>query len=125
MRPADSSRSIILSARNFYLCLRNGLLPVSPEWTLPERRPGYIHIITPFEAHERIAQIPWYNDLRAVAPMGNDAYAAVFDYRWISEKTGPLRGHAIAMLLWDRIILIAMSHDPACECPECIRRRDG
>ena len=31
MRPADSNRSIIPSARNCYPCLRNNLLPMSPE----------------------------------------------------------------------------------------------
>jgi hypothetical protein len=33
MRRADSNRSIIRSARKCYLCPRNELLPVCPEWT--------------------------------------------------------------------------------------------
>jgi hypothetical protein len=33
-RPVASSRSRTRSARNCYPCLRNELLPMSPEWTL-------------------------------------------------------------------------------------------
>src|SRR5688572_2854981 len=34
MRRVDWSRSTTHSARNCYLCLRNNLLPMYPEWTL-------------------------------------------------------------------------------------------
>lgn len=89
---------------------------------LPEKRPGEIRFINPFEATEQIANIAWYPAVLASRPMGDDTYRKVFDYKWISEKNGDLRGHAIVMLLWNRIILIAMFHDPACGCPECARR---
>ena len=64
---------------------------------LPESRPGHVYIINPLEAAEQTAQIPWYENLLAAAPMGDKTYAAIFDYKWISQKDGELRGHAIGV----------------------------
>jgi hypothetical protein len=45
-------------------------------------------------------------------------YKAVFDYAF--EKFAEVNNfHYWAMLLWDRIIVVAMFHDPACQCVEC------
>lgn len=90
---------------------------------LPEKRPGEIRLINPFEAAEQIADLSWYPAVLGSQPMGDDTYRKIFDYKWISEKDGDFRGHAIVMLLWNKIILIAMFHDPACGCPECVRRK--
>jgi hypothetical protein len=45
-------------------------------------------------------------------------YPGVFDYCF--EKFTEVNNfHYWAMLLWDRIIVVAMFHDPACQCGEC------
>jgi hypothetical protein len=45
-------------------------------------------------------------------------YPGVFDYCF--EKFPEVNNfHYWAMLLWDKIIMIAYFHDPACECLEC------
>jgi hypothetical protein len=45
-------------------------------------------------------------------------YPGVFDYAF--EKFPEVNNfHYWGMLLWDRIIVVAMFHDPACTCAEC------
>ena len=49
---------------------------------------------------------------------GMGRYPGVFDYKWLAV-TGASRAHAIAMLLWDRLMFMAVFHDPTCACGEC------
>lgn len=45
-------------------------------------------------------------------------YPGVFDY--VFDKFVEVKNfHYWGMLLWDRIIVVAMFHDPACDCREC------
>lgn len=47
------------------------------------------------------------------------AYPGVFAYRFHKfPEANDL--HYWAMLLWDRIIITVLFHDPSCSCPECI-----
>lgn len=92
---------------------------------LPKKLPGYIYLILPSEAAHRLREIEWYPAVRDTAPMRDDGYAEVFTYKWVCQKDGDLRGHAVAMLWWDGIIVLAIFHDPFCGCEECVRRRAG
>jgi hypothetical protein len=92
---------------------------------LPESRPGHVYLITPYEAPRRLSEIAWFPALRDTTPMRDDGYAEVFQYKWICQKDGELRGHAIGMLWWDGIIVLVMFHDPTCGCDECVRRSRG
>lgn len=88
---------------------------------LPEGRPGLIRWINRQEASSKIPQIEWYPMVRDTASLGR--YPDVFDYKWVCWKDGDLRGHAVGMLLWDGLIVLTIFHDPACGCPECLRRQ--
>jgi hypothetical protein len=46
-------------------------------------------------------------------------YPAVFDYRFQNVTEGQTNAHYWAMLLWDRIIITVVFHDPACHCDGC------
>jgi hypothetical protein len=48
-----------------------------------------------------------------------DVHGEVFDYKWLSLATEGKRAHAIGMLLWDRLLMFALFHDPSCRCAEC------
>jgi hypothetical protein len=60
---------------------------------------------------------PWWTLVRDTAPMG--PHGGVFDYKWLGVTMDGKRAHAIAMLLWDRLALLALFHDPSCACGEC------
>jgi hypothetical protein len=45
-------------------------------------------------------------------------YPGVFDYKYrVFPEIN--NGHLWAMLLWDRLIMLAIFHDPNCECAVC------
>ena len=50
-------------------------------------------------------------------------HGQVFDYKWLSVAADGVRMHAMAMLLWDRLLLFAVFHDPSCSCDECEKSR--
>jgi hypothetical protein len=52
-------------------------------------------------------------------------YPGVFDYCF--DKFSDVNNfHYWALLLWDKIIIVAMFHDPACQCAECTKSaREG
>jgi hypothetical protein len=50
---------------------------------------------------------------------GMGRYPGVFDYKWLAVATAGSRAHAIAILLWDRLMFMVVFHDPTCSCGEC------
>jgi hypothetical protein len=49
-------------------------------------------------------------------------YPAVFAYRFQKFFEGEHKLHYWALLLWDRIIITVIFHDPTCECVQCCDR---
>ena len=76
--------------------------------------------------HEEIRGIedryPFWPLVRDTEPMG--LHGGVFDYKWLGIILDGVRGHLIAMALWDRLVLLVLFHDPTCVCPSC-RETDG
>ncbi len=100
--------------------LVRGLYTLETERVLPESQPHHIEIVTQSEAPKYLPSHAWFPIVRDTAPLGQ--YGAVFDYKWICVRLtddGRARGHAVAMLLWDALVMLAMFHDAACACDAC------
>jgi hypothetical protein len=85
---------------------------------LPEVTPKRLVVLSREQAKEAHTTHPWWVLVRDTSSMGS--YGAVFDYKWIGVAMDGVRGHAIAMLLWDRLLVLGGFHDPICSCDECI-----
>jgi hypothetical protein len=84
---------------------------------LPEALPKHMILISPEKAKDAETNYPWWTLVRDTEPMGK--HGAVFDYKWIGVLVDGGRGHALGMLLWDRLIILALFHDPNCSCGQC------
>ena len=84
---------------------------------LPEQMRGDIHIVKPVNPPADLARIGWFPAVRDTKPLAD--YGGVFDYKSLGWKEGDLRGHAVAMLLWDGLIIAMLFHDPGCQCGQC------
>jgi len=91
--------------------------------TLPEMPPDGIELMIPRQTPEKLDNLVWFPMVRNTEPMGR--YGRVFDYKWLSWKDGGLRGHAFAMLFWDRLLGAMLFHDPTCECGNCDDWKQG
>jgi hypothetical protein len=80
-------------------------------------------LMNPNNVPVEIANTPWFPAIRDTEPMGR--YGRVFDYKWVGVIDGNRRGHALAMLFWDGLIVTARFHDPSCPCGECETARAG
>lgn len=83
---------------------------------LEASRPRAIDLFTPGHAAE-LDQHGWYQVVRDTQPLGE--FENVFDIKTLGIPDGDWRGHAYALLIWDRIIALALFHDPSCGCGEC------
>ena len=84
---------------------------------LPEGLPKRMILLGPDTVKSAEADYPWWPLVRDTAPMGT--HGAVFDYKWIGTTVDGGRGHAMAMLLWDRLLTLILFHDPSCRCEQC------
>lgn len=84
---------------------------------LPENTPKRLFMLSPEKNKEAEADYPWWTLVRNTAPMGT--YGAVFDYKWLGTVFEGIRGHALGMLLWDRLLVLTLFHDPSCRCAQC------
>ena len=91
---------------------------------LPEDTPRDIRVITPYNAPTDLPQIPWFPIIRDTEPLAR--YGNVFDYKWIGQRVDAgIRGHMMALLLWDGIIVLILFHDPTCSCIACFESSDA
>jgi hypothetical protein len=100
--------------------LLRGIYTLNRNEVLPERMRGRIHLVDPRNPADDLRNIRWFANVRDTEPLAR--YGAVFDYKWLALKDGDVRGHAIAMLFWDGLIVATLFHDPSCECGECPAR---
>jgi hypothetical protein len=77
-----------------------GLYALDVGGVLPQEPPAGIRLVNPRRVPDELEQIPWFPSVRDTGPLGR--YGMVFDYKWLGWKDGSLRGHAVAMLFWDR-----------------------
>jgi hypothetical protein len=90
---------------------------------LADDAPKRLILIDPRENKDAASKYPYFPFVRDTAPLGR--HGAVFDYKWLGIHLGDgKRGHIIALLLWDRLIVLTVFHDPSCLCDEC-RRETG
>jgi hypothetical protein len=88
---------------------------------LPEGVDHAIRITNGATAPDRLSLIPFFDAVREPESMGK--YGAIFDYKWvgcIGENGG--RMHALAMLVWDGVLAVAIFHDASCSCVRCASR---
>lgn len=85
---------------------------------LPETTPKRLIMLSPNENKDAADKYPWWPLVRDTAPMG--VHGAVFDYKWLGTMFDKIRGHAIGVLLWDRLLIFALFHDPSCPCEQCV-----
>jgi len=90
---------------------------------LPTKPPAGITLMRPKQTPDELQNLAWFPRVRDTEPMGR--YGRVFDYKWLSWKDGNLRGHAFAMLFWDRLLAALLFHDPSCRCGNCDDWRQG
>lgn len=109
--------------RRFAWKVVRGLYYLDLDSVLPEEMRGEIHIVNPANLPEDLARIGWFAAVRDTEPLAD--YGRVFDYKWLGWKDGDLRGHAVAMLLWDGLIIATLFHDPTCQCGHCPATTDG
>src|SRR5437762_3447155 len=69
---------------------------------LPQDPPAGIELVNPRTVREDLEKITWFPQVRDTAPMG--LYGRVFDYKWLCWKDGNLRGHAVAINMWDGLV---------------------
>jgi hypothetical protein len=86
---------------------------VLPDTTQQKR----VFLLTPDHTKDIDARFPWWHLVRDTEPMGD--YGKVFDYKWLGVVMEGGRMHALGILLWDRLLLLALFHDPSCVCWEC------
>lgn len=85
---------------------------------LPETTPRHIQVITAYNAATELAQVRWFPVIRDTWPLAK--YGRIFDYKWIGRLVDDnIRGHMMAMLLWDGITALILFHDPTCSCAVC------
>ena len=68
-------------------------------------------------------KIPWWPYVRATKALGT--HGGVFDYKWLCVTLDGARLHAIAIALWDRLLVFARLHDPTCSCRACVERKSA
>ncbi len=90
-----------------------GLYFVNFEEVLPEDTPNQLEIIPPGQLPpQEFFELP-YDPVRG-------PYPGVFDYKF--TKLSEVHDFNYwAMLLWDKITMIATFHDPACTCARCAK----
>jgi hypothetical protein len=88
---------------------------------LPEWQPKRLFLLGPTEFKTAAEHHPWFTLVRDTEPMGT--HGAVFDYKWLSTVFDGIRGNALAMALWDRLLMLVLFHDPACVCNQCEEAR--
>ena len=87
---------------------------------LPEdHEPRTIYMLGPEETKDVADKYPWWLLVRNTQPMGK--YGRVFDYKWLGLTVEGGRGHMLAMLLWERLLLLVVFHDPSCPCG-CVKQ---
>jgi len=79
---------------------------------LSERTPNHLQIVPP-------GQVPPKEFFALPDQPVYGQYPGVFDYKF-SKFPEVKNFNYWAMLLWDRIILVMMFHDPSCTCEHCI-----
>jgi hypothetical protein len=84
---------------------------------LPEDARKRIFMVMPQNDGDPAQKYPWWTIVRDTAPMGE--HGAVFDYKWIGTTLDGIRGHALGILLWDRLLVLTLFHDPTCLCDQC------
>jgi hypothetical protein len=106
-------------ARRVIWKIARGLYRQHLDRNLPEDRPLFVKLMDPARMEEAMRDLPWFHYVRDTAPLGR--YGAVFDYKWICivEPDKGRRGHVMAMLFWDRLIVALLFHDPGCACEKC------
>jgi hypothetical protein len=97
--------------------ITRGLYTLDTGKTLPESFVAQIHLIDPKDPAAGLAKIGWFETVRDTEPLAR--YGNVFDYKWLGWKDNELRGHAMAMLFWDGVIVALIFHDPTCDCDGC------
>jgi hypothetical protein len=90
---------------------------------LPENLPKRLMMLSPEKNQHAAADYPWWPLVRDTQPMG--AHGAIFDYKWLCTITEGIKGNAIGMLLWDRLLVLALFHDPSCGCDHCALPRQA
>jgi hypothetical protein len=87
---------------------------------LPEQLPKRLFMLSPHENQHATKTYPWWPLVRDTEPMGT--HGAVFDYKWLGTIVDGVRAHAIGVLLWDRLLVLALFHDPSCPCSHCVQQ---
>jgi hypothetical protein len=98
--------------------LVRGIYFAEVERYLPETLPKRLMMLSPHENQHAAENYPWWQLVRDTVPMGT--HGAVFDYKWLCVLLDGIRGHAMALLLWDRLLVLALFHDPTCSCEQCV-----
>ena len=104
------------TARVLWKLIR-GLFFIHLQRVLPEQPPPGIELINGPKEQERLREHGWFSTVRDTESLGH--YGKVFDYKWLCVASNDLRGHALALLLWDQIVILSMFHDPLCPCGQC------
>lgn len=84
---------------------------------LPNNLPKRLTMLSPHENQHAHQMHPWWPHVRDTRPMGS--HGEVFDYKWLCTIMDGIRTHAVGMLLWDRLLVFILFHDPSCPCAEC------
>jgi hypothetical protein len=101
-----------------------GVFYLEAQRLLPEWFPADIRVVTPMHVATDLPNFfPSIRDTPSLL-----RYGRVFDCKWIGWTNGTIRGHALAFLLWDGVIITVLLHDPTCLCSDCkgeAAARDG
>lgn len=84
---------------------------------LPGQSLRTIEIVLPQHAGEIVPDHEWFAFVRDTPSLSH--VAAVFDLKMIRERTEEMAIGLMAMLIWDRIIILVAFHDRGCPCERC------
>lgn len=90
---------------------------------LPENTPKRLFMLSPEKNKDAESDYPWWPLVRDTAAMGR--HGAVFDYKWLGTIMDGTRAHALGMLLWDRLLILVLFHDPSCSCTNCRQPKEN
>ena len=94
-----------------------GLHALMSDRQLPETLLRSVEFVLESEAPMRLPDHPWFSVVRDTESLWH--HRAVFDLKWLCIKDKEQRGHAVAMLFWDSLIVLTLFHDPTCQCELC------
>jgi hypothetical protein len=98
--------------------MMRGLYCLELEAVLPNETTGEILVVDPRSPADELATMGWFSAVRNTHSMAT--FPGVFDYKWLGWVDGAIRGHAVAMLFWNGLIIAMLFHDPTCACSICI-----